>query len=217
MMLATVTPEVVNAYFTPLDYILYLFAILVLMIVYYQWRWASTCKNKVLVLVVHSDGSSHTVLVDKQGASVTLTNPKTGSDKLWPINKLATIDVLYPGVGFVPEFLQKQIRMTIVDEDDWEPLINRSPNREMIASPAVLGNLMHEKVTEAVITVNKEMLDSISGLMKRLNKLVNPLVVYIGLGLCLIISLVTLYTVMPITEQFGNIELIKIALGITGP
>jgi len=211
VILATITPEAVNAYFTPLDYFLYLFAVFALMVVYYQWRWARTSRQNILVLVVHSDGSSHHELVKKEGASVSLKNPETGATKLWPINKLSTIDVLYPGVGFIPEFLQKQIRMTIVDEDDWEPLINRDPDRKLISSPAVLGNLMNEKITEAVITVNKEMLDSISGLMKRLNKLVNPTVVYIGLGLVLILMAVSLYMIIPVAE---SLEAIKSALGV---
>ena len=152
-MLLDITPEAVNAYFTPLDYILYLFAVFVIMVVAYQWKWTQTSKKNVLVLVVHSDGSSHYELAKKKGASVELKDIEKKTTKLWPINKLSTIDVLYPGVGFVPAFLQKQIRMTIVDEDDWEPLVNRDPDRKMIASPAVLGNLMNEKITEAVITV----------------------------------------------------------------
>lgn len=214
MILMQITPEAVNAYFTPLDYFLYLFLVFALMVVYYQWRWTSTARQNILVLVVHSDGSSRQVLVKKEGASVSLTNPKTKTTQLWPINKLSTIDVLYPGVGFIPEFLQKQIRMTIVDEDDWEPLINRDPDRKLIASPAVLGNLMNEKVTEAVITVNKEMMDSIAGLVKRMNKLVNPIVVYIGLGLNLCLLAFLLYALMPLAELPEAIEGIKNALGI---
>jgi len=51
---------------------------------------------------------------------------------------LSTIDILYPGVGFVPKFLQKQIKMLILDEENWEPLINRGGYREKVASPDII-------------------------------------------------------------------------------
>ena len=218
MVLMEITPEVVNAYFTPVDYILYLFAIFVIMVVVYQWKWTQTSRKNVLVLVVHSDGSSHNELCPKEGNSVSLKNPTKGTTKMWPINQMAFIDVLYPGVGFVPGFLQKQIRMTIVDEGDWEPIINRDPDKKLIASPEVLGNLMHEKITEAVITVNKEMLDTISSITKRLNKLVNPTIVYIGLGLLVVLMAIALFFILPAMEQVvevaDGVESIKSALGI---
>lgn len=257
------TPEAINAYFTPLDYVWYLLAIFVVMVVYYQWRWSRTCKTKVLVLVQKADGHGDYELADQSGGSVSLKDPHTNTVRLWPINELATISVPYPGVGFVPTFLQKTIRMVIVSEDDWEPLTNRgsqlqgvasrdvvgrlteimntaessSPTgtaikrllsgitissiREMIASPAVLGNLMHEKITEAVITVNKEMLDSISGLTKRLNKVVSPLMFYIGTGVLIAGMVFMLWQVIPVMSDLGDVadklDAIQKALGIVSP
>lgn len=257
------TPEVVSSWFTPFHYFVYLAAVLVIMVVFYQWQWAKTCKNNVLVLVVHSDASSHYLLSPKTGGSVALKSPTSDTVRMWPINKLSTIVVQYPGVGWVPGFLQKQISMVIVDEDDWEPLLNRgsynekvaspdvvaalktiadsdgvdeemqnklkaiyevlstAPTREMVASPALLGNLMHEKITEAVITVNKEMLDSISGLMRRLGKLVNPTVVYIGLGLAVVLLIFIVYQVVPalsgMEDVADDVNAIKRSLGISTP
>ncbi len=246
------TVEAINAYFTPLDYFFYLLTLLVGMTVYYQWRWAKTCKHNVLVLIQKADGHGDFLLAPQAGGSVSLKDEKSNTTRLWPINELATIDVPYPGVDFVPAFLQKSIRMVIVSESDWEPLTNRSPHqekiaspdivaflkglkeevkskktageidgivsiissgstREMIASPAVLGNLLHEKITEAVITVNKEMLDSISGAVKRLGKMVNPTVFYIGIGLILIVALYSVYLIVPLAT---DIALIKQSLGV---
>jgi len=245
-----VTPNAVEAatvqsYFTPLHYLLYLGIIFVVMVVFYEWKWTKDCRDSVLLLVVRTDGSTRKLLVPKEGGSVTIKNPKNDTVRTWPINRLSAIDVLYPGVSFVPEFLQKQIRMVIVDEDDWEPLINRgsynenvaspdvvvalkalakadglneaiqkrlqelvdnlnaAPTREMIASPAVLGNLIHEKITEAVITINKEVLESISALMKRLDKLLNPTIIYIGLGLIIVLLV---YMVFRVTPSLGGME-----------
>lgn len=228
------TPEAINAWFTPQMYILYLGALFVGMITYYQWKWAKVCKRSILVLVQKCDGHGDFELAPQSGGSVSIRNHDSNTTRLWPINELATIDVPYPGVGFIPAFLQKQIRMVIVSEVDWEPITNRSPSiqntaspdviavlnevvdkvkeekvatfltkyisglksastKEMIASPAVLGNLMHEKITEAVITVNKEMLDSISSLTRRLGKMVSPTMFYIGIGLVIIIGAFAVY------------------------
>ena len=208
--------EAVNAYFTPLDYFMYLGAILVVLITYYQWRWWKDCKDNVMLMIVHADGSTDQELVPKDGSSVTLQNPKTGTTKMWPINKLAGVEMNYPSTGFVPKILQKKIKLVIVDEEDWEPLINRDPNQEMVASPAMLGNLMNEKITEAVIRVNKEMMDSLSQLTKKLNRMVTPAQFFIGIGLIAIGVVALIFLVVPnIGDLAEGIEQIKTALGVT--
>ena len=241
---------VVNSWFTPFHYIVYLSAVFIIMVVFYQWRWSNTCKNNIQILVARQSGGGDYILAPKSGGEVSIKNQKNGTSRTWALNELATIEVLYPSTGFVPAFLQKSIRMAVVSEDDWEPLLNRSPHRtkvaspdmiaalqkiaetaseetkttieillegvstaptrEMIASPAVLGNLMNEKITEAVITVNKEVVDSISNLTKKFNTMVNPWVVYIGLGLILILLAYSIF-MSPLAE---DIDLIKQALGI---
>lgn len=245
----------INAWFTPFHYIVYLGTVFIAMVVYCQWKWSKTCKNNIQVLVAQQGGGGEFFLAPKNGGEVTIKNPHTGTNRTWAVNELATIDVLYPGVGFVPAFLQKSIRMAIVSEGDWEPLLNRSPHlkkvaspdmvlslnkiiesckdeaikdrlsallegvstaptREMIASPAVLGNLMHEKITEAVITVNKEVVDSIANLVNKFKAMVNPYVVYIGLGLIVILSAYIVYQTASITELKESLDLIKMSLGI---
>lgn len=129
----------VNSWFTPFHYFVYLSIVFIAMVVYYQWKWAKICKNNVQVLVAQQGGGGSFELAPKAGGSVTL---KQGdATRTWPINELATIDVLYPGVGFIPAFMQKTIRMAIVNEGDWEPMLNRSPHREDIASPDVVDFL----------------------------------------------------------------------------
>jgi hypothetical protein len=92
--------------------------------------------------------------------------------------------------------------------------VSTAPTREMIASPAVLGNLMHEKITEAVITVNKEVVDSISNLVNKFKSMVNPYVVYIGLGIIIVLSAYVVYQTASITELKEGLELIRQSLGI---
>ena len=224
----------------------------VLVVFYLQWRWARTCKNFIQVLVVQQGGGGDFQLAPKTGGEISLENPHTKTVRTWAINELATIDVLYPGVGFVPAFIQKTIRLAIVHEGDWEPLLNRSPHlrrvaspdlvaeflkiaeastdeatkknitellngvstsptREMIASPAVLGNLLHEKISEIVATVAKDVFDPLKDIIKKLGKPINPTIVYIGLGLAVILLAYLIFKVVPALE---DISVIKQALGV---
>lgn len=232
-VLQAVTPDQVNAWFTPIAYILYLGSMLVGMTVYYQWKWTKVCRTKVLVLVKKADGHGDYDLADQDGGSVSLTNPNSNTIRTWPLTELATISVPYPGTGLVPQFLQKTIQMIMVEESDWEPLTNRSPHRQMVASPDViselreiaalvddesrekitdmidqmrtaptreliaspglLGNLIHEKISEAVLTVNKEMMDAIAGLTRKLTKLVSPTMLYVCTGILFAVIAVVLY------------------------
>ena len=254
------TPETVNAWFTPFHYFVYLGTLFVAMVVYYQWKWAKTCKVNIQILVVQQGGGGDFQLAPKAGGSVSLKNPHTNTVRVWPVNELTTIDVLYPGVGFIPAFMQKTIRLAIVHEGDWEPLLNRSPHllrvaspdlvnaftelaktasptikkkimallegvstsptREMIASPAVLGNLMQERISEIVATVSKDVFDPLREVLKKLGKPLNPTIVYIGLGLIAILVAYLIYQIVAM-EGMGDlsglardIALIKQSLGV---
>lgn len=253
--------EIVSNWFTPFHYIVYLGTLFALMVAYYQWRWANTCKNYVQVLVAQQGGGGSFFLAPKAGGEVSIKNPKTGTVRTWPVNELSTIDVLYPGVGFVPSFMQKTIRMAIVSEGDWEPLLNRSPHRmkvaspdmvealihiakhasvttrnslnellegvstaptrEMIASPAVLGNLMQEKISEMAVTVAKDIVNPLQDAIKKMGQRINPMIVYIGLGLTIILLAFMIVQVVPamesITNMADNLNQIKQSLGITVP
>ena len=73
------TAEGVSAYFTPLDYVLYLFAVFVVMVVYYQWRWSKICKGNVQILVVQQGGGGEYQLAPRVGGEVSIENPHTGT------------------------------------------------------------------------------------------------------------------------------------------
>lgn len=253
------TAEAINAWFTPFHYFVYLGTLFVLMVVWYQWRWARICKNNIQVLKVQQGGGGEFVLAPKTGGQVSIKNPHTDMTQTWAINELATIDVLYPGVGFIPAFLQKTIRLAILNEGDWEPLLNRSPHmlkvaspdmvlalegivkevkdetvqkkisavlegvrtsptREMIGSPAVLGNLMHEKISELAVTVAKDIMNPLNEAIKKMGQRINPMLVYIGLGLIAILLAYLVFKIAPVIEQMeglaGEINLIKLALGV---
>lgn len=247
--------EVQANWFSPFHFFAYLFMILAIMIGFYQWQWAKKVEKFVKVIIVKPDGSSETAYAPKTGSSVTITNPDTKLTKLWPISEITTIEMLYPGDGFIPVFLQKKIRTTIVDDGEWEPLLNRSsysekvaspdvknslrniaetitdknakaqllemaevlkiaPTREMVASPAVLGNLMQEKITELAVTVAKDIINPINDAIKRLGQRLNPMVIYIGGGLILILLVFAVYQISEIANSLESIEAIKQALGV---
>lgn len=103
-----------------------------------QWHWAKTCDHNIQVLIAQRGGGGAYRLAPKEGGVVSIENPETKEIRTWPINELATIDVPYPGLGFLPRWMQKSIRLAIVNEGDWEPMLNRSPHRKKIASPDVV-------------------------------------------------------------------------------
>jgi hypothetical protein len=248
-------PEAVTIWTSLPAYIVYLGLLFVGMVVYYEWKWAKTCKDNIQVLVAQQGGGGEYLLSPKDGGQVSIKNPITGTIRMWPVNELSTIDVLYPGVGFVPTFLQKTIRLAIVNEGDWEPMLNRSahqqmvaspdvisqlqqiangsevttkaailnildsvrtsPTREMIASPAVLGNLMEEKISELAVTVGKEIINPINEAIKKLGKQVSPVIVYIGLGLILVVMAFMAFKLVPsVTVMTEKQDTIMRALGI---
>jgi len=227
---------------SPVAYGFYLGAIFVLMVLYYEWAWTRKCRNFVRVLVVKHDGTTETEYAPKQGAYVSLKQKDSATLKLWPINELATVEMLYPGDGFIPDFLQKKIRMVIVSEADWEPLLNRgaynelvaspdvveklkllaeymktndadlaneidtyadtlttAPTRDMIASPALLGNLVKEKVSEMVVAIASESLDKLDNIIRKLEKVPNAWVLYIMVGAAVLFSLIAMIKVLTIS------------------
>jgi len=249
--------DIQATYFSPFMFVLYLVIILGIMIVYYQYVWSKRCSTSVKVLVVQPDGSTETAYAPRQGNYVALPVPESDTVRLWPINKLSSVEVLYPGDGFIPRALQKKIKMVVVDAEDWEPLLNRgsysrrvaspdvvqeirdladdypdakevlngladslstAPTRDMVASPAVLGNIMKEKVSELAVTISRETFDKLEGVTRRLDKMANPLVLYLGLGAIVVIVVIALINVMSTTSSISSmvadLAAIKQVLGI---
>ena len=107
-----------------------------------MYFWERTCRTKIKVILVKTAGGTDPHYADKEGDSVTLSNPKTGWSGTWPINDLATIPLPYPDLaGLLPRFLQREIQTAIFVEGDLEPLLNRSAHRYNVASPNVANAL----------------------------------------------------------------------------
>lgn len=107
-----------------------------------MYFWERTCRLKLKVIQVKTAGGTDVHYADKEGNSVSLSNPKTGWAGTWPISDLATIPLPYPDLaGLLPRFLQREIQTAIFVEGDLEPLLNRSAHRENVASPNVVNML----------------------------------------------------------------------------
>lgn len=248
--------DIQAAYFSTFHLILYMVLIFGFMVVYYQWQWTKRCTRDVRVLVVQPDGSTDTEYAPKTGNYVALKIPESNSVRLWPINKLSSVEVLYPGDGFIPRFLQKKIKMVVVDAADWEPLLNRgsyahdvaspdivqairdladdypdaasdlneladglftTPTRDLVASPAVLGNIMKEKVSELALTISRDTYDKMEGLSRKLDKVPNSVILYIGLAAAVGISVFVLINQMTsLATMQADLDAIKGTLGVLG-
>jgi len=260
-----VTGAEVEANYFGWHIITYLVIIFAVMIGVYQLIWSRKCSKYVKVLVVKSDGSTETEYAPKSKGYVALTSPNDNTTRLWPISKLSAVEEDYPGDGFIPKFLQKKIKMVIVDEVDWEPLLNRgsyshgvaspdvvrdlrdvvadiqegqpeiaqslteyinslatAPTREMVASPAVLGNIVKEKVSEMAVTISKDTFDRLDSVIKKLDKIPNAMIVYIGLGVIAILVVVSFMQSggfggeTELTGIRADLQAIKDALGAAG-
>ena len=107
-----------------------------------MYFWERTVRLKVKVILVKTAGGTEVHYADKEGDSVTLSNPRTGWSGTWPISDLATIPLPYPDLaGLLPRFLQREIQTAIFVEGDLEPLLNRSAHRYNVASPNVVNAL----------------------------------------------------------------------------
>ncbi len=233
--------------------------------IYEMWHWSKDTEKYVKVWLATKTGGSKTFLAPREGGSVTIDNPETGDVRTWPVNELATIDTLYPGVGFLPKFMQKNIRTIFFSEGDWEPVLNRSPHgkriaspdviefmkqlgeknatikkmveayleegistgptREMVADPATLGSLFRNAVLKALASVSNDLLETLKSINQRLTKIMgpNPMIVYIGLGLILIVSIFGVYQLMQLapqlesnTDMIQKIDAIYKSLGLAG-
>jgi len=107
-----------------------------------MYFWERTCRLKVKVILVKTSGGTDIQYTNKEGDSVTLSNPKTGWVGTWPINDLVTIPLPYPDLaGILPRFLQRDIQTALFLEGDLEPVLNRSAHRYNVASPNVANAL----------------------------------------------------------------------------
>ncbi len=138
----------------------------VLLVFWAQWHWAKVCEKNIQLLIALRGGGGNYKLASKAGGVVTIENPETKEVRSWPINELSTIDVTYPGLGFLPKWMQKTIRLAILNEGDMEPLLNRSPHRKKVASPDVIAILkeLNEKLPEGDASKTKlvELLSGVS-------------------------------------------------------
>jgi len=104
------------------------------------------------------------------------------------------------------------------DLEEFAMSLSTAPTRDMVASPAVLGNIMKEKVSELAVTISRETFDRLEGFSRKFDRLPNPLIIYVGLGAIAIMLAIVLVNLMPAMSAVGELQsaltAIKAALGI---
>jgi|TARA_Y100000310_G_scaffold76443_1_gene72922 hypothetical protein len=195
----------------------YLLTMIVGVIVFWQWKWTRFCENNTLVWMRSAQGGIRRFAIPKIGNSIDIkTTDKDGNviGKVFPITEINTILVPYPGIGLVPTFLQKQIQLTILDEENWEPALNFNKNHKAIASPTFLHNLINEKITGFLINFTQE----VENKLRLLSNILNPTHYYIISGITLatvaflVSKIIALETALATTNE--GINLLKTGLGL---
>ena len=121
--------------------LIYLGGGFMIMIFFLQYKWAKTTTKKIRTLTALKSGGGQWGYANKEGGSITLYNKELDETKVWAVNELATIEIEYPGIGFIPSWMQKSIRLVLLNEGDTEPILNRAVHRNMVASPDVIQYL----------------------------------------------------------------------------
>ena len=129
---------------------------MILSIFFLQYRWSKKADKNIRTLTALKSGGGQWGYAPKEGGEVTLYDKTTDTYKTWAVNELTTIEIDYPGVGFVPSWMQKKIRLACFNEGDAEPLLNRSIHRNNIASPDVI------EFIKRIAEENPEMAESIN-------------------------------------------------------
>ena len=192
-----------------MNYMIYIYLVLLFFVfqIYRMYKLNKIVDTKRLVLL-QSKTRGRYLLVNKETNSVNiqvaLKDKVSGKEevitKTWPLTDFNVITVPYPqGGGF--SFLKRDIEYVELDERDWNPITNTSDNREVIASPVFLGNLINERVTASIVTMGKEVVDAIKGI----GKILNPSHFYLAVVMLMAGIGAVIYIIMPLAEQFKDV------------
>lgn len=184
-----------------------------------MYLWEKTCRTKIKAVVIKTAGGVSINYIPKEGNDVTITNPKTGETRTWPISTLATIGMPYPDLaGLLPKFLQREIQVAFLYEDDWEPVLNKDKSKTLIADPAILGALRQNTIMKALATVSDDLVDSINKLKAQLTRVagLNPTIIYMGLfaSVAVGIAIIVMLMQMDLVSIAEKVNAIYNALGI---
>lgn len=123
-------------------------------IFYRLHKLSEICDKNLLVLLWHSAGDGEFFLAPKEENSVSLPCKDSGT-KTWIISDLNTITVSYP-IGSGMRLLKRDIQLVILDDYSWMPLVNRSRGEIPVPSPKLLGTIINEKITAAIVALGQD-------------------------------------------------------------
>ncbi len=135
---------------------------MILSVFFLQYKWAKKANKYIRTLTALKSGGGQWGYAPKEGGEISLYDKETDTFKTWAVNELTTIEIDYPGVGFVPSWMQKKIRLALLNEGDAEPLLNRSIHRDNIASPDVIEFM--KRLAEGSPELSEVITEYVSGL-----------------------------------------------------
>ena len=224
------TAAAINFWLDGWHIMMYLAILLFALTLISKYRWKKLAKNHVRVYIWRSSGKIDKRIVPEFNGNVEVEDHHSGSTFrhgrkevkgwFWKLSEIHTYTDDYPGGLF--SFLSVDIRAIGVNEWDVEPMAKKANVK--VEYPNLLYNLEHEKVTALVVSVFDELAEVKEKLQQALTRNINPMVVYVLIGLSTVASGFAAFVAMglqdklaEITDRFGNIEaLINIIKGGLG-
>ncbi|KKN41650.1 hypothetical protein LCGC14_0721250 [marine sediment metagenome] len=120
------------------------------------------------------------------------------------IGKEATNNVKYPSQGPLT-FLAAVVKKAIFYEGHTEPAVKRG--NKQIGTPALIANTMDEGFTALALAASKQ----IQELEDKLTQVINPMVLYVLIGISVAASGVAVYFVY---QMYSSLEVIKAGIGV---
>jgi hypothetical protein len=173
-------------------------------------RINKTCRTKALLQI--SDGNRLTYkLVSKDETSTHVELPNAdGTTSMWPIDRTCIRTTSYP-IGFVPDYLKREIDVLELDAETWEPVFSsKHASGEVVASPRLLGIIFGEKVSQAVVSLGKEITDKLSKIAGG----IQPMYFWISIITLAILDIITMVIVIRLPSLLGDLTALSTKLDV---
>tara|TARA_Y100000310_G_scaffold344205_1_gene455718 strand:- start:4952 stop:5491 length:540 start_codon:yes stop_codon:yes gene_type:complete len=176
-------------------------------------KWQREADNNVQIRIIPKSGKAYTVLGTITGSQVIVEKDekRRRPGKVYPIDDIATYEANYPP-NFPVSFMRTNIKEMLVYGWNWEPVSNRSDDPLM--SPDSTYNVEHERFTSMFVMASQLMADYEERLQKALTRSVNPMVVYVLLGMACVGVGYLILMLQPVLPDLQGLDELKKGFGL---
>ncbi len=180
---------------------------------YMRAKWQREADNNVQIRIIPKSGKAYTVLGTITGSQVIVEKDekRRRPGKVYPIDDIATYEANYPP-NFPVSFMRTNIKEMLVYGWNWEPVSNRSDDPLM--SPDSTYNVEHERFTSMFVMASQLMADYEERLQKALTRSVNPMVVYVLLGMACVGVGYLILMLQPVLPDLQGLDELKKGFGL---